>query len=157
MHEYSCKYFENKARLELASFDYTDKQEFIPILQLEDERLKSTGEIQTPTPKHNHQQKQPKKPNKRTSLRNTHCHPFPPRADLNTTNSSSKLSTTYRFGDKTTFLSREKQSNQNNSPIRTVPAALKFVEDAVIFIQGTKLASKVLMNLFEIFRLMLEI
>lgn len=57
MHEYSCKYFENKARLELASFDYTDKQEFIPILQLEDERLKSTGEIQTPTPKHNHQQK----------------------------------------------------------------------------------------------------
>lgn len=35
-------------------------------------------------------------------------------------------------------------------PVWTVPAALKFVEDAVIFVQRTQLASKVLVDLNEI-------
>lgn len=102
--------------------------------------------------------------NQKKQLKNQpHCNrhtvtPSPPRADLNVTHWSLQLSTTHWSEDKTTFLSGEKGNpNQDNSPIRTVPAALKFVKDAVIFIQGTKLASKVLMNLFEIFRLMLEI
>lgn len=43
-----------------------------------------------------------------------------------------------------------------NSPIRTVPAAFKFVEDAVIFIKRTKLASKILVNLFGTFKLVLD-
>lgn len=35
------------------------------------------------------------------------------------------------------------------SPVGAVPAALKLVKDAVVFVQGTQLASKVLVDLNE--------
>lgn len=56
-----------------------------------------------------------------------------------------------------------KQANQGsqnappNLPIGTVPAAFKLVEDAVIFVERTKFASKIFVNLFGTFKLTLDI
>lgn len=55
------------------------------------------------------------------------------------------------------MLKEKQKTKPSNLPIRTVPAAFKFVKDAVIFIKGTKLASKILMNLFGTFKLVLDI
>lgn len=43
----------------------------------------------------------------------------------------------------------------NHSPVRSIPAALKFVKDAVVFIKGTKFTSKIFMNLCNVYSISL--
>lgn len=75
-----------------------------------------------------------KKQKQTPTTTNTPQNTPPPPDDLNLTNYILKAKY-HEFWEKIKFLNLRDKPKQNNLPIRTVPAAFKFVKNAIVFIQ----------------------